>query len=101
MTIHPLRSSAMTGRPRALIVGAGPIGCLAAHSLASHGYTVELVEKRPDFRSNGIASEGKTINLSLSPRGLKALDALDCREELLRIAVPMDRRVIHSATGGQ
>lgn len=75
------------------------MGCLAAHLLASQGYVVQLVEKRPDFLHYGIVSRGRTINLSLSPRGLKALDAFGCREELLRISVPMDRRVIHPARG--
>src|SRR5260370_36092481 len=66
-------------RPRAVVVGAGPVGCLAARFLAGHGFEVEVHEKRTDYR-NGMTEEGRTINLSLSPRGFE-----DCLtlEELL------------------
>ncbi|MFB7867864.1 FAD-dependent oxidoreductase [Streptomyces sp. NPDC056069] len=85
-------------RRHAVIVGAGPVGCLAARLFSAHGYTVELVEKRPDPRVHGTGSSGRTINLSVSPRGVNALTALGCRDAL-KAAVPMDRRIIHTADG--
>ncbi|MFI8294254.1 FAD-dependent oxidoreductase [Streptomyces sp. NPDC085614] len=88
-------------RPRVVIVGAGPVGCLAACLFSAHGYIVELVEKRPDPRVYGTGSSGRTINLSVSPRGVNALTALGCQDALLKAAVPMDRRIIHTADGRQ
>jgi kynurenine 3-monooxygenase len=82
-----------------VIVGAGPVGCLAASLFSAHGYAVELVEKRPDPRICSTGAGGRTINLSVSPRGLNALAALGCQDALLAGAVPMDRRIIHTADG--
>lgn len=40
--------SALPRRPRkAVVVGAGPVGCLAALALAKHGWNVEVYEGRP------------------------------------------------------
>jgi kynurenine 3-monooxygenase len=84
---------------RAVIVGAGPVGCLVGGLLASKGFTVVLYEKRSNFFRDGMASEGRTIGLSVSPRGLRALAELGCKDALLTLAVPMDSRVIHTDTG--
>ena len=40
------RASCRTRRRKAVIVGAGPVGCLAAIALANKGWTVEVYEGR-------------------------------------------------------
>ena len=85
-------------RPRAVVVGAGPVGCLAARFLARHGFEVEVHEKRTDYW-NGMTEEGRTINLSLSPRGLAALDRVGLKDRCVAISVPMAHRVLHRSDG--
>src|SRR5262249_39391276 len=79
--------------------GAGPVGCLAALVLSRRGYTVEVYEKRSHFLHRGIVEQGRTINLSLSPRGVRALAAYGLEAEFAGAAVPMDRRAFHGADG--
>ncbi|MBW4720427.1 FAD-dependent oxidoreductase [Saccharothrix obliqua] len=87
------------GNGRAVVVGAGPVGCLAAVVLSRRGYTVDVYEKRPDFRRGGIADEGRTINLSISPRGLRALAEHGFGDEFAAASVPMGGRSLHLADG--
>jgi kynurenine 3-monooxygenase len=82
-----------------MVIGAGPVGCLAASTLAARGFAVDVYERRPDFARHGFGDEGRTINLSLSPRGLRALDIAGCEQEFLEVALPMDRRVVHTGDG--
>lgn len=37
----------LTSPKKAVVVGAGPVGCLAALALAKRGWSVELYEGRP------------------------------------------------------
>ena len=66
-----------------LIIGAGLCGSLLALRLAQRGYKVEVYESRPDLRITDI-SAGRSINLALSDRGLKALRLAGVEEKLLR-----------------
>jgi kynurenine 3-monooxygenase len=92
--------SGMRGNGRkALVVGAGPVGCLAAVVLGRRGYTVEVYEKRPHFLDKGIGEEGRTINLSISPRGLNALASYGFDAEFVAAAVPVHSRALHLADG--
>ncbi|MEW2033839.1 NAD(P)/FAD-dependent oxidoreductase [Streptomyces roseifaciens] len=86
-------------RPEALVVGAGPVGCLIAGILARHGYQVVVCEQRPHFIEKGIAEEGRTINLSLSPRGMSVLIAQGCAVHLKDFVVGMGARVVHPRHG--
>ena len=61
---------------RAAIVGAGPVGCLAAQVLASRGFRVDLYDKRSTVEHS---TAGRTINLSLNPHGMGALDRFGLR----------------------
>ncbi len=80
------------------IVGGGLVGSLLALSLCKRGFTVDVFEKRPDMRKV-LLSAGRSINLALSTRGLKALQAVGLEEQVLKLAIPMRGRMIHSPAG--
>jgi kynurenine 3-monooxygenase len=80
------------------IVGSGLVGPLAAIYCARRGYDVELYERRSDMRKTGIAG-GRSINLAVSARGLKALESVGLREKVMSIAIPMGGRMVHDGAG--
>ncbi|PWJ42116.1 FAD-dependent oxidoreductase [Sediminitomix flava] len=82
------------------IVGAGLSGSLLAIILAKKGYDVEVYERRPDMRKVEI-SAGRSINLALSDRGIKALKLADLDTDILKEAVPMFGRQIHLLGGSE
>ena len=55
------------------IIGAGPAGCVLALLLARRGQEVQLHERRGDPRST-TAEAGRSINLALAARGMRALE---------------------------
>jgi kynurenine 3-monooxygenase len=81
-----------------LIIGAGLCGSLLALRMAQRGYQVQLVEKRPDLRDI-TQDAGRSINLSLSDRGLKALRLAGVEEQALELCIPMYGRMIHDQKG--
>lgn len=81
-----------------IIVGAGLVGSLWAVYLSKAGYSVTIYERRPDIRKADI-SAGKSINLALSTRGWKALDAVGVGDEIRKIAIPMSGRTMHDMEG--
>jgi kynurenine 3-monooxygenase len=78
--------------------GAGLVGSLWAVYLSKAGYSVTIYERRPDIRKAEI-SAGKSINLALSNRGWKALDAVGVGDEIRKIAIPMNGRMMHDMKG--
>ena len=80
------------------IIGGGLSGSLLAIYLAKRGYKIDLFERRPDMRKNKI-SAGKSINLALSIRGLLALKNIGLDEEIMKDAIQMPGRMMHSKTG--
>ncbi|MGW8123758.1 FAD-dependent oxidoreductase [Roseivirga echinicomitans] len=80
------------------ILGAGPVGALLSISLAKKGYSVTLFERRDDMRKAG-AIGGRSINMALSRRGLKALDAVGLKEKVQECCIPMPGRMIHDLEG--
>ena len=82
----------------AIIVGAGLVGSLWAVYLSKAGYKVTIYERRMDIRKAEI-SAGKSINLALSNRGWKALDAVGVGDEIREIAIPMYGRTMHDLEG--
>jgi len=88
----------MSANQRFIIVGGGLGGALLACYLGKAGYPVELHELRGDMRVAGY-SGGRSINLAISHRGLAALERVGLKDEILRLAVPMRGRMIHSPTG--
>jgi kynurenine 3-monooxygenase len=83
---------------KAIIVGAGLVGSLWAVYLAKAGYKVTIYERRTDIR-NTVISAGKSINLALSNRGWKALDAVGVGDEVRKFAIPMYGRMMHDLEG--
>ena len=81
-----------------LIIGAGLCGSLLALRLAQRGYKVAVYESRPDLRKVAI-SAGRSINLALSDRGLKALRLCGVDEKARKICIPMKGRLMHDSLG--
>ncbi|GIV53538.1 MAG: kynurenine 3-monooxygenase [Candidatus Kapaibacterium sp.] len=79
---------------RILIVGGGLVGALLALMLGRRGYAVHVVERRPDMRRHGFAG-GRSINLALSDRGIRALERAGIAESVLPLTIPMRGRMIH------
>ena len=87
----------MNSKENILIVGAGLCGSLLALRLAQRGYQVEVYESRPDIRKSDI-SAGRSINLALSNRGLKALRLVGVEEKAREICIPMKGRLMHDTS---
>jgi kynurenine 3-monooxygenase len=80
------------------ITGAGLVGSLLSIYLAKRGYKVSIYERRPDMRKEKLAA-GRSINLALSDRGIKALEEVGIMVEIRKIAIPMHGRQMHYADG--
>lgn len=80
------------------IAGAGLVGSLLAIYLKKRDYTVSVFERRGDMRSSDYIG-GRSINLALSNRGIRALEEVGLAEELKRIAIPMHGRMMHDIKG--
>ena len=81
-----------------LIIGAGLCGSLLALRMAQRGYSVQLIEKRPDLRTV-TQDAGRSINLALSDRGLKGLRLAGVEEAAKKLCIPMLGRMIHDKSG--
>ncbi len=79
---------------KVVISGGGLVGSLLALLLGKAGYEVDVYEKRPDPLMTAPES-GRSINLALSHRGIRALQAAGVEQEMLDIAIPMEGRFIH------
>lgn len=90
----------MENRERKLVViGAGLVGSVMACYLAKEGYSVDLLERRPDPRLNDIDS-GRSINLALSRRGIAALEEIEMASHVENYIIPMHGRMMHDIKGG-
>ncbi|KAI0318647.1 FAD/NAD-P-binding domain-containing protein [Amylostereum chailletii] len=92
------------GVPRKVVViGAGPVGCLIAMSLAKMGWLVDVYDARPDPRlpASKAAAQQRSINLAISSRGIAALEAIDpaVASRFLETVIPMRGRMIHDIQG--
>ena len=81
-----------------IIVGAGLAGSLMAIYLVRRGYQVKVYESRADMRKSTVQA-GRSINLALSDRGILALKGVDLDLDILKEAVPMPGRMLHSVEG--
>lgn len=80
------------------VVGGGLAGSLMAVYFAKKGYEVNVFERRPDMRNTDI-SAGKSINLALSTRGLRALEKVGLKNAILEDAIAMHGRTMHDEAG--
>ena len=80
------------------IIGAGLVGSLLSIYLAKRGNKVSIYERRKDMRKEAM-SAGRSINLALSDRGIKALEEVGIMDEIRKIAIPMHGRQMHNADG--
>src|SRR5688572_9375404 len=80
------------------IVGAGLVGSLLSVYLARRGHKVSIFERRQDMRK-GKSEAGRSINLALSNRGLRALAEVGMSEVIKNIAIPMNGRMMHDLKG--
>ncbi len=81
-----------------VIVGAGLVGSLLSIYLSRRGYAVKLYERRGDMRKEDMIA-GRSINLALSDRGIKALEEVGLMDEIRKISIPMHGRFLHNADG--
>ncbi|KAJ4992695.1 kynurenine 3-monooxygenase [Stagonosporopsis vannaccii] len=90
---------------KTVVVGAGPVGALAALYAAVRGHDVEIYELRPDIRDPSTAPlNTKSINLALSERGINSLRQTglsDLADAVLANTVPMHGRMIHVRKHGE
>lgn len=82
-----------------LVAGAGLVGSLIALMLGQRGYRVTVLEKRQDMRRAKIAG-GRSINLALAERGMRALRLAGLMDEVEPLLIPMKGRMLHGLEDG-
>jgi kynurenine 3-monooxygenase len=80
------------------VVGAGLAGALLAVLLARRGFKVNLYERRLDPREAN-AESGRSINLALAARGIRALERAGVMDHIAPLLIPMRGRMVHDASG--
>jgi len=83
---------------KVIIVGGGLSGPVMAMYLAQKGYNIDVYEQRADMRKQKI-SAGRSINLALSKRGIRALEEVGVFNQISPFLIPMYGRRIHDANG--
>ncbi len=84
--------------PSVTLVGAGPTGALLAILLRRRGFRVVVFEARPDPRRHHEES-GRSINLALAARGIRALEQVEVLDALRSGLVRMRGRCVHERDG--
>lgn len=80
------------------IIGAGLVGSLLGIYLRKRGYKVSVFERRGDMRKSSVY-QGRSINLALSTRGIRALEETGLDAEIRAAAIPMHGRMMHNING--
>ena len=80
------------------IVGAGLAGALLALLLARRGLAIALYERRADPRQ-ARPERGRSINLALAARGMRALERAGVLESVRPLLIPMRGRMVHDRAG--
>jgi kynurenine 3-monooxygenase len=83
-----------------VVVGGGLAGLAISGLLSRSGFSVRVVEAR-EKTAQQTSDTFRSINLALSARGIRTLDALGLTHEAMRSAVPMYGRLIHLANGSE
>ena len=82
------------------IIGAGLAGTLLGILLARRRQRVRVYERLPDLRREQITA-GKSINLALAARGIRALERAGVMEAVRPLLIPMPGRMLHDPDGKQ
>jgi kynurenine 3-monooxygenase len=82
------------------ICGAGLAGSLLAILLAQRGYRVRVFERLADLRREAIPA-GRSINLALAARGIRALELAGVMPAVQPQLIAMPGRMLHDASGAQ
>jgi kynurenine 3-monooxygenase len=85
-------------KSKVTLIGAGLSGALLGIYLARKNFQVEIFERRPDMRTTDIGG-GRSINLALSVRGIHALEETAISDKIMRVAISMRGRMIHTPAG--
>jgi kynurenine 3-monooxygenase len=89
----------MSSRGRTVnIVGAGLSGALLSVLLARRGWSVTLYERRADPRQSQ-PERGRSINLALASRGVRALERAGVMQRVQPLLIPMRGRMVHEPGG--
>jgi len=88
----------MAAQKKIGIIGGGLVGSLMSLYLAARGYQVVVFERRQDPRIHKIDG-GRSINLALSRRGIRALEEVGLGHVLQQTAIPMMGRMMHDIHG--
>lgn len=88
----------MTSEKQIGVIGGGLVGSLMSLYLVERGYRVSVYERRKDPRIYKIDG-GRSINLALSRRGIKALEEVGLGHVLQQTAIPMTGRMMHDLQG--
>ncbi len=86
------------GHPDVRIIGAGMAGALLAVLLARRGLGVSLFDRRPDPRYSP-PERGRSINLALAARGIRALEQAGVMRHVRPLLIEMRGRCIHDVSG--
>ena len=80
------------------ILGAGMAGALLAVLLARRGFGVSLFDRRPDPRYSP-PERGRSINLALAARGIRALEHAGMMRHVRPLLIEMRGRCVHDRNG--
>lgn len=84
-----------TKAPKVTIVGLGLGGSLMAIYLARRGFDVEVFERRGDMRREPV-ERGRSINMTIATRGLRALEEVGLLDTVMQMTIPLRGRLVHS-----
>lgn len=90
--------SDIVNRKRVAVIGAGLVGSLIAIILSKRGFSVDLYEKRIDVRKVNI-SQNRTIAMSISYRGNKALKSIGLNDFIKYKTIPKHSRMVYKTDG--
>jgi len=77
------------------VIGAGLVGLMQALMLLEHNFRVLIFERRKDPELQFNDESSRSINLTISKRGIGALKRHSLENEALKFAVPVKGRLIH------
>ncbi len=90
----PKKSSLTSDISPTIVVGAGVAGLMFAILHARRGEKVIIIEKRNDF-GHGKYTSARSVNFTLSSRGLAMLKEAGLHEEVSKFATPLQFRALH------